>query len=220
VRGGNEAGWWGNGVMCCVPGDKDLLQAVAKSASASLGLKLGARVIVTRNCQVTVIGGSCLCMCMCMKMMIAMIMMTTTYAQDLYNGMTGAVVALDRARVAIVLDDTNCVVNVTPEVFGVCGSNGVQLASRTQIPLALGWAISQHKAQGLSLSQGTCDLQGWGDSHQAYVAISRFRKLERAVIHRPRINEMNVKFAKAPVCTDMLHGMRLRISERTPSTPT
>ena len=51
------------------------------------------------------------------------------------------------------------------------------LLSRTQIPLAAGWAMTVHKAQGMTLSRVTVDLSHSFESGQEYVALSRAETL-------------------------------------------
>ncbi|RYP65497.1 hypothetical protein DL769_006298 [Monosporascus sp. CRB-8-3] len=51
------------------------------------------------------------------------------------------------------------------------------LLCRTQIPLAPGWAMSVHKAQGMTLERVVVDLGRAFEDGQVYVAISRARQL-------------------------------------------
>lgn len=52
------------------------------------------------------------------------------------------------------------------------------LASVTQIPCCLGWNLTIHKAQGLSLDRIVVDLRHVFEQGQAYVALSRVRQLQ------------------------------------------
>jgi ATP-dependent exoDNAse (exonuclease V) alpha subunit len=55
-----------------------------------------------------------------------------------------------------------------------------------QFPLALGWAITIHKSQGLTLDALTLDLQGGAFAEgQTYVALSRARRIEGISLARP-----------------------------------
>ena len=50
--------------------------------------------------------------------------------------------------------------------------------TRVQLPLALAWGITVHKAQGASLDRVTVDLDGTFANGQAYVAVSRARSID------------------------------------------
>ncbi len=55
-----------------------------------------------------------------------------------------------------------------------------------QLPLALGWAVTIHKAQGLTLEHLTLDLRGGAFAQgQTYVALSRARSLDGIRLVRP-----------------------------------
>ena len=55
-----------------------------------------------------------------------------------------------------------------------------------QFPLALGWAVTIHKSQGLSLNHLTLDLgDGAFAEGQTYVALSRARTLEGITLAKP-----------------------------------
>ncbi|KAL0764894.1 hypothetical protein CaCOL14_012700 [Colletotrichum acutatum] len=68
----------------------------------------------------------------------------------------------------------DCTVNET----GGKGPKFYAMFSRTQIPLAPGWAMTIHKSQGMSLDRLIVNLGSVFEKGQAYVALSRARSLE------------------------------------------
>jgi ATP-dependent DNA helicase PIF1 len=50
-------------------------------------------------------------------------------------------------------------------------------AAFTQFPLRLAWAMTTHKAQGLTLDSAYLDIRAAREPGQAYVAVSRVRTL-------------------------------------------
>lgn len=71
------------------------------------------------------------------------------------------------------MDHTFRNVLLHPETFAIENIDGDVLASRTQIPLILAWALSIHKAQGQTLQYVKVDLAKTFERGQAYVALSR-----------------------------------------------
>lgn len=59
------------------------------------------------------------------------------------------------------------------ETWKIEQPNGEVLASRSQVPLILAWALSIHKAQGQTIEKVKVDLRRVFEKGQAYVALSR-----------------------------------------------
>lgn len=64
-------------------------------------------------------------------------------------------------------------------------ANQVVMATRTQCPLMLCYAITIHKTQGMTLAQSLIHLQNVFESGQFYVAISRIQSLEGIFLDHP-----------------------------------
>ncbi|KAH7276566.1 hypothetical protein KP509_39G012100 [Ceratopteris richardii] len=64
-----------------------------------------------------------------------------------------------------------------PETWSVMDGTR-EVASRTQIPLVLAWALSVHKCQGMTLDRVEIDLSKSFEYGMVYVALSRVKSLE------------------------------------------
>lgn len=82
------------------------------------------------------------------------------------------------------------------------------IATITQYPLRLAWAITVHKSQGMSLDAASIDLTKAFEFGQGYVAISRVRSLEglhlvglgeSAFMVNPKVLEQDQEFRKMGV---------------------
>ncbi|EXF83765.1 ATP-dependent DNA helicase PIF1 [Colletotrichum fioriniae PJ7] len=80
----------------------------------------------------------------------------------------------------------DCTVNETGEK----GPQFYALFSRTQIPLAPGWAMTIHKSQGMSLDRLIVNLGSVFEKGQAYVALSRARSLKGLEIEEATRDEL------------------------------
>lgn len=70
------------------------------------------------------------------------------------------------------------VIVVEPETWSIENEQGQVLASFTQIPLRLAWAITIHKSQGMTLESAEINLANTFEKGQGYVALSRLKSLD------------------------------------------
>ena len=111
----------------------------------------------------------------------------TANTESFRNGETGYAVDFGKDYIEVIKEETeeNVIVKrhrwedreYTVKSDGSLGSFPV--GSFEQYPLRLGWAVTIHKCQGMSLSNAMIDLgRGMFASGQLYVALSRLRTLE------------------------------------------
>lgn len=67
---------------------------------------------------------------------------------------------------------------VEAETWSIENEVGKVVASLTQIPLRLAWAITIHKSQGMTLESAEIDLARTFENGQGYVALSRLKSIE------------------------------------------
>lgn len=110
-----------------------------------------------------------------------------------YNGKLGVVTSLSKQAINVLCDD-GTEVHVHNEVWenirynADSGSDLVQteiIGTFTHYPLRLAWAITIHKAQGLTFDQLVIDAEDAFAAGQVYVALSRCRSLEGLTLLTP-----------------------------------
>ena len=110
-----------------------------------------------------------------------------------YNGKLGVVTSLSKQAIHVLCDD-GTEVNVHNEVWenirynADSGSDQVQteiIGTFTHYPLRLAWAITIHKAQGLTFDELIIDAEDAFAAGQVYVALSRCRSLEGLTLLTP-----------------------------------
>jgi ATP-dependent exoDNAse (exonuclease V) alpha subunit len=124
--------------------------------------------------------------------------MFTKNGPDWVNGTLGRVVDLDHESIEVeLLSDTGsgAVVGVERESWERYRYNWDAkrqhvdmevVGTYTQFPFILAWAVTVHKAQGLTLDNIDIDLgRGFFATGQAYVALSRCRTVEGIAFNRP-----------------------------------
>ncbi|KAF9876775.1 putative PIF1 [Colletotrichum karsti] len=84
------------------------------------------------------------------------------------------------------------------------------LLSRTQIPLAPGWAMTFHKSQSLSLDRVIVNLGAAWEKGQAYVAVSRARSLRGLKVLGLTAATVNSKFELDPMVKSFMEQLEAR----------
>ena len=93
------------------------------------------------------------------------------------NGTLGKIVDFDENKLPIVKTFLGAEIVALPEKWAIEEDDRV-LASVTQIPLRLAWAITVHKSQGMTLDAAEMDLSKSFEYGMGYVALSRLRTLD------------------------------------------
>ncbi len=95
------------------------------------------------------------------------------------NGTTGIIVDFDKDdNMPIVEIFSGRKIKVAPEDWSLENENRNIVATVSQIPLRLAWAITIHKSQGMTLDAAEIDLTRTFEPGQGYVALSRIKSIE------------------------------------------
>jgi len=146
-------------------GNKKLVQTLKNSvlAKEEMLLKRGAKVMFVRN----------------------------NPEKGYVNGTLGKVMSYSDKGYPMVKIYNGKIITTAPEDWSINDDNGKTLATLTQIPLRLAWAITVHKCQGMTLDAAVIDLSKTFERGQGYVALSRLKKLEN--LQLIGLNEMALR---------------------------
>ena len=100
------------------------------------------------------------------------------YEQGYQNGTLGSVVDFEPDGSPIVKTENERTITVKPEGWIIEDEGYGPIASYSQLPLRLAWAITVHKSQGMTLDSALIDLSRAFEPGQGYVALSRVRNWE------------------------------------------
>jgi len=100
-------------------------------------------------------------------------------AKGYVNGTTGVVKGFTKkSGLPIVITSSGVSIIADYDDWSIVSDTGVSLATVSQIPLRLAWAITIHKSQGMSLDSAEIDLTKTFEVGQGYVALSRVKSID------------------------------------------
>lgn len=100
------------------------------------------------------------------------------FDEGFVNGTRAKVIRFSNAGNPVVLTTDGDEISVMEHTWRTYNDHGHEIASVTQYPLRLAWAVTVHKSQGLSLDAALIDLSRAFTPGMGYVALSRVRSLE------------------------------------------
>ncbi len=153
-------------------GDERKIEILQKNCLASdlLKLKVGAQVMMIKN---------------------------TYQKEGIINGSLGVVKGFSPQKQNPIVEFSNGkIITISKEEWAIEHYDSekkkiVTEAVMNQYPLILSWAITIHKAQGLTLDKISCDLSNIFSPGQAYVALSRAKNLEGVFITSIDFNKIS-----------------------------
>lgn len=104
------------------------------------------------------------------------------FVEHFVNGTLGTVVGFEQGSGYPIVETLSGLrITVEPMTWAI-EEGGKVVASITQTPLRLAWAMTIHKSQGMSLDAAQMDLSQTFEYGQGYVALSRVRTLKGLVL--------------------------------------
>ena len=107
----------------------------------------------------------------------AVMFVKNNFERGYVNGTLGKVIGFDAAGMPIVHTASGKTIVATCEKWSI-EEEDAALATITQVPLRLAWAITVHKSQGMTLDAVEMDLSKSFEFGMGYVALSRVRTLD------------------------------------------
>lgn len=130
----------------------------------------------------------------------ALVMATKNNEGRYQNGSTGRIVDFTTDNgMPVVLFDNGVATVVEPDVWEMSHDDEV-VASISQIPLRLAWAITVHKSQGMTLGAARIDLRKAFVPGMGYVALSRVKSLDKLYLYG--INRMALRVSEEALRID------------------